>query len=82
MTWHGKRMPDFIKASTEERLQQALKNISLTTGQKLEVMTIYVRGGNIVAWYFLEAGDMPKVQNLKPEESKPVRKKKAKKKAK
>jgi len=79
MSWHGKRLPNFVSDTTEERLRKRLADISLNIGEKLEVMTIYPRGGKIVAWYFL---DVQKVDRL-PEGEKPskkVTKKKTKKK--
>ena len=81
MAFYGDRMPRFIEASTEARLQAKLTELSLALEQKLEIMTIYPRNGRIVAWYFL---DMKKANQVTVPESEPkkkVTKKKTRKKA-
>ena len=58
MTDYTRRMPKFIKADSEARLEIALNQISLAIGQKLEIVNIYVRGSSVIAWYFVEASQM------------------------
>lgn len=77
MSWYGNRLPKFVDATTEERLQKKLGLISIGIGEKLEIVNIYPRGGKIVAWYFLDIG---KIGRLPPED-KAIKKKSTKKKA-
>jgi hypothetical protein len=80
MSWYGKRMPKVAKAPTEEKLLTLLNKISLNIGQKIEIISIYPRGGNVVAWYFIDMQDANKVKLVEEQNgTKPV-KKKAKKK--
>ena len=58
MTDYTRRMPNYLKADTEESLKIALGKISLAIGQKLEIVNIYVRGSSVVAWYFVEFSEM------------------------
>lgn len=73
MAWYGNRLPNFVKASTEQRLMEELGKISISIGEKLEIVNIYPRGGSIYAWYFLDIGKIDKLP------LKPLKKKKSKK---
>jgi len=54
MSWYGNRHPQFISASTEDRLEEKLKNLTIGIDEKLEIISIYPRGSKIVCWYFLD----------------------------
>lgn len=80
MAWYGKRLPNFVSDTTEERLRKRLADISLNIGEKLEVMTIYPRGGKIVAWYFLDAMKVSQLPEAEQPGKKVTKKKTTKKK--
>lgn len=82
MSWYGKRLPNFVSATTEARLRDELAKISIQLGEKLEVMTIYPRGGRLYAWYFLDITKRSALPESEVEEkTKKVKKKISKKKA-
>lgn len=82
MSFYGNRLPDVISATTEERLRRELRKLSLSIGEKLEIVNIYPRNGKVYAWYFLDTQKADKVPQSEEQavDVKPRAKKKTKKK--
>ena len=57
MIGNSKRSPRFIKAKTEEELQDKLLKMQILTGMEYAYLTIYRVKGGVVAWYY----DIPKL---------------------
>lgn len=55
MSFYGDRVPAYIKADNEIKLQKALLEIGFATDSKLEIITIYAKGSFVYAWYFIDA---------------------------
>ena len=75
MSWYGKRLPSYVKASTEDKLVLELGKISMNIGEKLEIINIYQRGSFVYCWYFLDVGKadrLPKEVKKKKKVSKKV----------
>lgn len=56
MAYYGDTLPAFIKDETEEKVLKRLHEIQLgLTGTMLNIITIYPRGSNVYAWYYIDA---------------------------
>ena len=55
MTDFTKDLATHITADTEAKLQNKLRELSLATGKKPEIINIYRAGSKVVCWFFLDA---------------------------
>jgi hypothetical protein len=54
MSFYGDRVPAYVKAENEIKLQKALLELGIATDSKLEIITIYAKGSFVYAWYFID----------------------------
>lgn len=54
MSFYGDRVPAYLKAENEIKLQKALLELGIATDSKVEVITIYPKGSFVYAWYFID----------------------------
>lgn len=80
MTDFTKDLATFISADTEAKLQRKLRELSLTTGKKPEIISIYPKGSSVICWFFLDAQRFGVGVEEAPVEKAPTKKKKVRKK--
>ena len=59
MSFYAGRIPNFIKAPTNDQLQKLLMKLSVALDSKLEIISLYEStNGGLICWYFYDTKKM------------------------